>query len=403
MDAIKHMLASNPCYEQHIVSIKQIYEDVLYTILVPAIYEGFVSLYTRARETEKKFIEASKRNPNIEPVSVLVLMQTLIRDIPNLNSHKIRNETDRIKSSTRSADIFDDLVKAVVKAYVILLTYNVDHKRKDLVESKYHENILIPDFIHGCYIQSARNFFGCVELFYHKYEPHILNQNKRTCHKIIKKSLGQAVIQMLPMKEILLEYVTQKYEQIEPPVRTTMPSNLLEDTDGNESNGYGESDGNEFGHGSANNFSLLVSDTHGTNPSDRHEHGKPIAPVALVEPIAPIAPIEPIEPVAPITPVEPKGVKLIDISNIPSRGIAGAFFKDLIPEATKRAQEHANQIIITRETPNPEKRSDKPPDPQDTGKSSDSSTPSVSSAPTVPTVPSHTAEPSNQILDNVLK
>jgi hypothetical protein len=210
MDKLKEMLESDPCYEQHIVSIKDIYEEFLFSILIPAIYEGFQSLYKRSHEIEEKYIIACKKNPNI-----LTIFQTLIKDIPNLTTHKIRNETDRIKSSTKSADIFDDLIKAVVKANIILLTYNIDHKRINLLQTKFHENIIIYDFIHACYVQGARIFYGCSELFYHKMEPIALNQNKRTCYKIIKDAMKEAIRLMLPMKEILLEYITQPYEQKE--------------------------------------------------------------------------------------------------------------------------------------------------------------------------------------------
>ena len=213
MDKLREMLSNDPCYEQHIVSIKDIYEEYLFSIIIPAIYEGFQSLYKRAYDSELKFISATKRNPDIENPGILIIFQTLIKEIPNLNTHKIRTETDRIKSSSKSADIFDDLIKAVCKSNIILLTYNNDHKKNSLLQTKYHENIIIHDFIHSCYIHSARVFYGCAELFYHNQDPIILNKNKRSCFKIIRESIKEAIRLMLPMKEILLEYITQKYEQ----------------------------------------------------------------------------------------------------------------------------------------------------------------------------------------------
>jgi hypothetical protein len=215
MDKLKELLQMDPCYEQHIVSIREIYEDHLFSILIPAIYEGLQSIYKNAYEIELKYIKAAKKTPEIENPGILVIFQKFLKDIPNLNTHIIRNETDRIKSSSKSADIFEDLIKAVCKANIILLTYNIDHKRKELIRTKYHENIIIHDFIHACYIHSARMFFGCAELFYHNQEPIILNQNKRTCYNIIRDAIKEAIRLMLPMKEILLEYITQKYEQKE--------------------------------------------------------------------------------------------------------------------------------------------------------------------------------------------
>src|SRR2546426_588199 len=128
MDKLKELLAMDPCYEQHIVSIKETYEEYLFSILIPAIYDGFRSLYKRSYVSEEKFIIAAKSNPEIENPGILVIFQILIKEIPNLNTHIIRNETDRIKSSTKSANLFDDLVKAVCKSNIILLTYNIDHQ-----------------------------------------------------------------------------------------------------------------------------------------------------------------------------------------------------------------------------------------------------------------------------------
>ena len=215
MDTLKDMLTMDPCYEQHIVSIKDIYERYLYSILTPAIYEGYLSLYKHAYDIEQKYIIASKKNPNVENPGIVIIFKSLIREIPNLNNIRMRTETDRIKSSTKSAELFDDLVRAVCKSNIILLTYNIDHKRKDLIKTKYHENIIIYDFIHSCYNYSAKLFYECPEIFYHKLEPHILSQNKRTCYKIIKEGIEEGIRMMLPMKDILLDYNTQKYEQKE--------------------------------------------------------------------------------------------------------------------------------------------------------------------------------------------
>lgn len=215
MDKLKDMLTMDPCYEQHIVSIKDIYEKHLFSILTPAIYEGFQSLYRRAYDIEQKYVIASRKNSDIENPGILVIFQTLIREIPNLGNIKIRDETDRIKSSTKSAELFDDLVRAVCKSNIILLTYNVDHKRKDLIKTKYHENIIIYDFIHSCYNHCARLFYTSYELFDHKLSSIQLNQNKRACYKIIKEGIEEGIRMMLPMKDILLEYNIQKYEQKE--------------------------------------------------------------------------------------------------------------------------------------------------------------------------------------------
>ena len=253
MDKLKDMLKTNPCHEQHIVSIKEIYEEYLFSYLIPSIYEGLLSLYKEAYELEKKIINESKKNPNIEIPSVLILFQKLLKDIPNLNPHKIKSETERIKSTSKSAEIFDDLIRAVCKSNIILLTFNVDHQRKSYFVPKYqyHENIDINHFIHDCYIECSRIFHGYAELFYHDYEPIVLNQNKRHCHIIIKEGIKKAIRQMLPLKDILIEYNSQKIEEPANDYFDIKTVNILDNTGLSEQNGFNDD---------KNNFSILISD-----------------------------------------------------------------------------------------------------------------------------------------------
>lgn len=212
MDELRQFITKQPCYEQHIIEIKKIYESRLISILVPGIYDGFRSLYNISEQFEKKFEEQSKIKSDVERMSVLVIFQKLISNLPNLSVHKIKSETDRIKTSTRSADIFDDLLKAVIKANITLLTYNVDQKRKELLQTRYHESIIAHDFVHSCYIESARSFYSRPELFWKGHNEITINQNKRLCYEIIEKSIRESINTALPMKEILSEYLNNPYE-----------------------------------------------------------------------------------------------------------------------------------------------------------------------------------------------
>jgi polyhydroxyalkanoate synthesis regulator phasin len=154
-----------------------------------------------------------KHNPNITKLSVLVIFQQLLSDIPNLTAHKIKSETDRIKTASRSADIFGDLVKAVIKSNIVLMTYNSDSKKKDLMQTRYHESIIVHDFVHSCYIAAARSYHSRPEIFWTGYDSIVLNQNKRLCFDIIKDAIRESINLALPMNEILSEYNNNPYEQ----------------------------------------------------------------------------------------------------------------------------------------------------------------------------------------------
>lgn len=230
MDELQQFITKQPCYEQHVIEIKRIYESRLFSILSPNIYEGFISLYNIAQKFECKFIETMKNNPNVEKMSVLVIFQKLINDIPNLTTHKIKGETDRIKTASRSADIFDDLVKAVIKANIVLMTYNVDYKRKDLIQTRYHESVIVHDFVHMCFIESARVFHSKPELFWDGYDNIMINRNKQLCYEIIENAIKASINQTLPMKEILSEYLSNPYE-MKDDIRIYVLGNKTPDTD----------------------------------------------------------------------------------------------------------------------------------------------------------------------------
>jgi len=200
-------------YERNITEIKAEYTIFLVNVLSPLIYEGILGLYNEAKKLEEKFINAKKHKSNIENPGVLKLFQKLLSDIPNLNNYHIENETIRIRDNSKIADIFDDLIRAVIKSNIVLLTYNASGKTCTLVTDRYHENVDIKDFIHKCYIECAKAFYNYPELFWHNYSTIDIQRNKRDCHEIIKKSINESIRKIIPMKLVLEEYLSKDYIQ----------------------------------------------------------------------------------------------------------------------------------------------------------------------------------------------
>jgi len=121
------------------------------------------------------------------------------------------NELDRIKAASKCPDYFEELVKGVVKSYIILLTFTSNMKKSPVIEAKYHEHISVANFIHKCYIESARSFYNSPGLFWHKYPPLKVKENQTEIFNIIKNSIKEAIRQMLPMKLILHEFLQNDY------------------------------------------------------------------------------------------------------------------------------------------------------------------------------------------------
>jgi hypothetical protein len=155
-------------YERNISDIKAEYTDLLVRILSPLIYEGIKSMYNKSVEQEQKYIQMSKQNVNLKNPGVFKIFQHFLKNIPTFNQNLIESELIRIRDSSKHADIFEKLIKAVIKSNIILLTYNASGKQCKLVNEKFHEKIDCKIFIHKIYIESARQFYNSPELFWHQ-------------------------------------------------------------------------------------------------------------------------------------------------------------------------------------------------------------------------------------------
>ena len=120
-------------YEKNIVEIKNEYTTFLVNIMTPFLYEGLKSVYGYALEADGQFEEKAKNDPSIQSPGILKIFQTCLREIPSLNNHSIENETNRIKDKSKCSDWFDDLVKAVIKSNIVLLTFSTDKNPSELV------------------------------------------------------------------------------------------------------------------------------------------------------------------------------------------------------------------------------------------------------------------------------
>ena len=198
-------------YERNITDIKNEYTEFLKYIMSPLIYEGIKSMYQKSIEKEKECIELLKTDPRAKNPGVLKIFQHFLKNIPTLNANLIEIEMIRIRDSSKHADIFEKLIRAVMKSHIILLTYNASGKQCKLVNEKLHEKIDIKTFIHKIYIECARQFFDSPELFWHGFQSLDLKKNQRESIKIIENAINISIKEMLPMNDIIAEYLRNDY------------------------------------------------------------------------------------------------------------------------------------------------------------------------------------------------
>ena len=116
-------------YEKNIVEIKNEYTDFLITILTPLLYEGIKSIYEKATKLEENFKQRELEDPSVKNPGVFKIFQICLRDIPNLNTASIENETNRIKEKCKCSEYFDALLKGTIKSHIVLLTFNAKNKK----------------------------------------------------------------------------------------------------------------------------------------------------------------------------------------------------------------------------------------------------------------------------------
>jgi len=199
-------------YYLYLVETKKEYTIHLENALAPLIYEGISSIYEDAKNNASEGEE-------------LRLFQNLLRKIPSWNEYLIEQETNRIIKVSTKGEIIEDLIKAVIKSNIMILT-NTPPEKKDNMRIKH--DISTQKFIHNSYMEVARNIFQNPYLFYHKYNSFELKKNQRDATDVIKKSIEQAIRKLLPMNLVLQNYLGNTFE-----IQTDDFENPIPDSDYN--------------------------------------------------------------------------------------------------------------------------------------------------------------------------
>lgn len=198
----------------YLVEIKNEYTITLVNILTPLIFQGLNSLYVEAKRISDKD-------------NTLKNFQTFLRAVPRWNNELISNETSRVLSNCKCADWLNDLIKAVIKSNIIILT----NKNLNNIDSKFYEEVDFDNFIHKIYIECAREVWNNPYLFFDEYSPIELKRNQRDAISLIKDAIKEAIRKMLPVKHILKEYlgntfVKETYDNFEESISEANEKNI---------------------------------------------------------------------------------------------------------------------------------------------------------------------------------
>jgi len=164
------------------------YTKQLIDVLKIPIYEGLQSIYSDSKQT---YIDTDEL-PNI--------FRKNIENIPKWNVDMIENEVDRIVRVS-NCDWLEDLITAVFISHTkILASLGNNSKRVNLTIPKSS------NFIHKCYINSAREIWKNPYLFDESVSSSEYQKNIKYIENLIEESIHQTIRKALPVKEILRDH-----------------------------------------------------------------------------------------------------------------------------------------------------------------------------------------------------
>jgi len=183
-----------------LIETKQEYTIHLCNSMYPLIYEGLQSIYEDARKMSTSNDE-------------LVYFQRLLKSIPSWNPMMIESEYSRIiRMNTLGKDV-ENLLKAVIKANIVVLTNtNIEYDENLLKELNIQDDF--KSFVHLVYIECARNFYNSPYLFYHKNTDLDIKRHQTEILDNIKVCIQNAIRKMIPLQIAIKTYLDNKSSKI---------------------------------------------------------------------------------------------------------------------------------------------------------------------------------------------
>lgn len=178
----------------YLVETKKEYTTQLVNIISPFIFDGIQSLYEEA-------CKVSKDNEELK------IFQNFLKKIPGWNPLILESETTRILKESGCEDLLPQLLSAVVKSNIMVLT-NTPPERKNTI--RLPKDIDFQRFIHFAYIETAKSIYENPYLFYHKFSVFDVKKNQRDAKDAIKSSIHEAIRKLLPLQYILKEYLVEE-------------------------------------------------------------------------------------------------------------------------------------------------------------------------------------------------
>jgi hypothetical protein len=182
--------------------INELWLDYLCNKMSIGIIKQFDGMYNTAYKRDEKYKQKASDEGKEYKSTVIEIFKYYLDKIHQLDSKTIEQLYKSIKNESEIPETFDDLVRATIKSLIIVLS---DKKIKQVDEKYYNINII--KFVHKCCIECGKLIYNHPTLFYHNFDKKEMKDNKNRIIHIVKCGIRDVLIDILPLKDILSEYL----------------------------------------------------------------------------------------------------------------------------------------------------------------------------------------------------
>jgi hypothetical protein len=271
-----------------LVAARDEYSQQLINIILPHIRDIF-----------QKSFDSIQNNKEVPSHKKFYKFQEFLKEVPKWNAVQIENDTEKI---LKDIPYLIDLVTAVFVTNVkILACVRIGGKSKNL-------NVNIPSkekFIHKVIIECAESFYYDPLIFDTRGSHTAIQDKKYQLNKILDQSIRDSISKMLPISEILQEYLIGNLNDID---SASDGQDSAEDLEYNMSNDKPEvceidNDSSDDDEEDPDNTEEVVSDDDNDSSDDEHDASDDIKHVTMrdnksnhfsTKPSAPLPPPPPL-------------------------------------------------------------------------------------------------------------
>jgi hypothetical protein len=178
--------------------------EQLCDVLVPHIYTGFTDLYKNAKKLNDDMGRPSSK--------VLMTFQLCLKRVPHLSTHQLEKDYRILEDKLAKQDHTSGWLRGLLVD--IFTVYAKCHLAKEVKITE--QDLNIPDnvnFIHKCYIESARLFWLEPNLFADYYKPLDVQKNQVFARGKIKEAIYKTIRNLIPFEKLTNIHKVEYSEQ----------------------------------------------------------------------------------------------------------------------------------------------------------------------------------------------